>query len=264
MGAWVVYYGYNPFIPTTQKVTIPIELIYPPISNGPLENMSLKIDFNLEAKSTFAVGVNITIADINVKTYGETIPNATNEYLSNSTYFNSIIIGFWNTNYLSSTMASLGSGNSSYQITSFDPTTGIITEANQTNQYTWDLPTVQGVWLLATGPNNNLTPILNAGVVFGVSGEYSPSIILGQTTIFNNSTYHSSTSIISAYTYNQIQIPILSTQQLNSDELENIGGILTIAIFVLADIEALKLTWEFQKVENDPKKEAITDFDCYY
>jgi len=52
-----------------------IELTYPPISNGKVQELLLDASFNIVSNETIAEGVNITITDPRVVLYGGTLRN---------------------------------------------------------------------------------------------------------------------------------------------------------------------------------------------
>ena len=71
---------------------------------------------------------------------------------------------------------------------------------------------------------------------FSVSGDYSPTLILEYS---NNSD--------ESYTYNEIKLHVPSSSELQTQELNQIGGFITIVLLIFSLIEALKLVNEWIK-----------------
>jgi hypothetical protein len=59
------------------------------------------------------------------------------------------------------------------------------------------------------------------------------------------------------YTFNEIKIHVLSSSELRTQELDQINGIITIALFIFTEIEAIKLIYNWYKNAPDDKNKLF-------
>jgi hypothetical protein len=156
------------------KTVIPIAIAYPSITEGTLQDNWLQITFNLEANSSLAENVNLTITNVVATTF----PNSTGMDISD------VWVGF---QYAQPWSSFVSANTASGQIQ---------------NHF---LTALDGDWLVlntsATMQSiGSLSVLYQMAFHFPASGEYSPSIIIG---LYNGT--------FLAQTYNQIQIQIPSS-----------------------------------------------------
>ena len=64
------YYPFNPFFPPSGKMTHFVELTYPPISNGKVQELLFDAKFDVVSDGQIAEGVNMTILNPRISVYG--------------------------------------------------------------------------------------------------------------------------------------------------------------------------------------------------
>lgn len=73
---------------------------------------------------------------------------------------------------------------------------------------------------------------------FPVSGDYSPTISI----LLNNNTYLT-------HTYDDIKVHVMSTSEIQSQQIGRIGAFFAVVVVFFGDIEALKLILDWSKIE---------------
>lgn len=286
VGLWWTHYGINPLFPPTSKVELPVGIMYPPVTNGQVQDLALRVRFNLTANSTIAEGVDMTVTDGIANTYPSGI-NSTGEsldefyhsknYASLGNYITEVFVGFRNTK---PSPPLVSYWNESYQIVnatfSIDEVnrmlegyaTGVnIMVENVTYQY-GSYVGLSGAYLIkppigvAEALNEDTTalfPAMNMTFSFPVAGDYSPSIIVGtENDSITGNTVTRSKSFLT-YTYDEIKVHVLSSGELQTQELSQIANVVTIALFAFAEIEAIKLVYEVQKGKRARSLKASTN-----
>jgi len=215
----------------------------PPISNGKVQELLLDASFNLESNETIAEGVNITVANPRIVLYSGTPQN---EYVIRN--LSGIDIAFQNAQPMGGSIKieipldnisrtqyiyhNLPPG-ASFQIDENDIKHPIFPreptyELNLSHGY------IQGV-------------IQNRPFSFSVSGDYSPSIILE----FSNGSGES-------YTYDEIKFHVPSKSETQTQELNQINGFITIALFIFSLIELWRLISEWIGSKPSIKEEVVS------
>lgn len=207
-------YKINPFFPSPNETMLPIALSYPVSTTGVLQDEALKVYFTLKANATLCEAVeNVRVANAFATAF-------TNNSIGN--IVNDIRVGFKIPYYGEFTVAN---------------TTGEI------RNYYYE--GVAGAWL--TGKKkypHDITAFTNIfgapySFAFPVSGDYSPTIIIG----LSNGTYLTQT-------YDELKVHVASKTELRTQELDQITFFVSMALLVFAGVEATKLAYEF--IENAP------------
>lgn len=226
------YYPFNPFFPPSGKTTHFLELTYPPISNGKVQELLLDASFSIVSNEPIAEGVNMTIANPQVKFYGGTPRNKDIIY-----NISSVNIAFQNAQpmggSLTITVPFDDINQSKHVYHNMPPGAGFQVDGDHMNFPSF--PKMQTYELnLSHGYLHGIRQ--NQPFNFSVSGDYSPSIILE----FQNGTYES-------YTYDEIKLHVSSDSEIQSQELSQIDGFIAIALLIFSFLEALRLVNEWIK-----------------
>lgn len=233
-----VSYAVSPFLIPAQKTVLPINLVYPPITNGTLQNAIFQINFTLTSNTIIAEKTNIKMTYVSGKLFNQI--GALNPISPiNSTYISDVFVGFPNT-FPNAPIGSMLLGNETIQGSN-------ITVQNQ--QYYEGL---DYLWLVHWSGFSNFTSTWNITFNFPVSGNYWPSIIVLTTHQYNVGNIFYKNNTATTYTYNQIQIPVISSSQVQSEELEQIGGFVGVALYFFAVVEIFKLVVYW--IKDAPKK----------
>jgi len=188
------------------KTSLPIDLSYPPPTGGRLEDKALQVSFDLYANNKFAEGINLTLKNIFGVVYAK---NA----LGNNIQW--ITIGFSNT----------------YPCTPFTTVYGWL---NETEIYNYE--GLDGATLDVSDEWDSEDFLILKRVReaeefnFPVAGDYSPSIIIAlenKTMLF--------------HTYDSIKVHVASDTELQSQRLDRINGLVSLALFALAFVETFHL-----------------------
>lgn len=234
------YYPFNPFFPPSGKTTHFMELTYPPISNGEVQELLLDACFNVVSNKPIAVGINMTIANPRVIFYGGTPRNRAIIY-----NISGINIAFQNAQPM---------GGSLKVTVPFDINhSQLVYHINKSRHVYYNLPPGASFQVdknyikfpsfpreqtyelnLSNGYLHGIRQ--NQPFSFSVSGDYSPSIILE----FRNGTYES-------YTYDEMKLHVPSASEIQTQELSQIGGFIAIILLIFSFFEALKLVNEWIK-----------------
>jgi hypothetical protein len=227
------YYPFNPFFPPSGKTTYFMELTYPPVTNGKVQEMLLNASFNIESNETLAEGVKVTITNPRIKLYGGT---PRNEYIIHN--ISAINIAFQNAQPMGGSgtlIIPLDNISQTQNINyNFPPGMSFQMDENDKNH-----PIFSGVHNYELNLSHGYIPevIQNKPFSFAASGDYSPSIILE----FSNDS-----SPIS-YTYEEIKFHVPSVSELRTQELNQIGGFIAVVLLIFSFFEALKLINEWIK-----------------
>jgi len=92
--------------------------------------------------------------------------------------------------------------------------------------------------LIRTTPPQNATPPLR--IWFPVAGDYSPSIIV----IFSNN------ATPETYTYSEYRVHVLSTSELQSQELSQLEGFVGLVLLAFTFVEVVRLVRDYVKGKN--------------
>ena len=237
------YYPFDPFSPPSGKTTYFMELTYPPISDGKVQELLLDASFNIISNTTIAEGVNMTIANPKVVLYGGT---PRNKYIIHN--ISGVNIGFQNAQPMGSSLKiDIPLSNISqtqYVYHNLPPGASFQMNKNDANipsfprEPTYELNLSNGYiqWSFHDHLFN-----------FSVAGDYSPSIILE----FSNGSSES-------YTYDEIKLHIPSKSETQSQELNQINGFITIALFIFSLIELWRLISEWIGSKPSIKGEIIS------
>ena len=232
------YYSFFPLVPLQKKTAYPINLVYPPITSGPLQPTLFQINFTLQASNTLAEGVNIRAINVKGNLYSPIEFNT-----GNFSGISEIIVGFLDANPNPPYAKTISIRNET-----IGPNKTIQTpQTFYTNLAFIDLVPIEPTVAIASHVDPSTLEVdynwMNFN--FPVAGDYSPSIIM----IFQNQTISnnilSSNETALTYTYDQIKLHVISTSELQTQQINLIGSFVGVALLVFAYVELWKLLHEW-------------------
>jgi len=224
------HYPFNPFFPPSGKTTYLMELTYPPISNGKIQELLLDASFSIVSDKPLAEGVNITIPNPVVKLYGGSFNNR--NIIKN---IRIISIAFQNAQPMGGSVAIIIplENISQTQHVYYNLPPGASFQVNEETLKFPEFPREQVCELnLSNGYLKGIRQ--NQPFNFSVSGDYSPSLIIE---FYNESP--------ESYTYDEIKLHVPSKSELQSQELDQINGFIAAVLLIFSFIEALRLIQEW-------------------
>lgn len=214
----------NIFYSQSYKTSLPINLSYPPPINGQLQDKALQVSFELQANNTIAEGVNLTLSKINGVVFLKNSLGKSIQYA---------IIGFSNTK----------------PGTPFTATYGWFDDFEYYNYECLDGAwlDVQDIW-----DSEDFRSLIRVRELeefnFPVAGDYSPSIIIA----LENKT-------ILFHTYDSIKVHVASHTELQSQRLDRINGLVTLALFAFTFFEIYQIIIALTKRKSNKTKSKKSD-----
>jgi hypothetical protein len=220
-----------------------MELTYPPISSGKVQETLLDASFNITSSKTMAEGVNMTIIDPRITLYGGTpIKERITRNISGvniafqyarpmgGSYIITVPYDFSKTEFINLSQIR-------YVYHNLPP--GAAFEMNKSDIY----PTPPREPIIHLNLSHGyLTGVLqNRPFSFPVSGDYSPSIILE----FDNGS-------VEGYTYNEIKLHVPPASEIRTHALNQISGIVAIALLIFSFIQ-------LRKIINESVEDALSN-----
>jgi hypothetical protein len=232
------YYSFDPFFPPSGNTTYFMELTYPPISSGKVQETLLDASFNIISNKTIAEGVNMSIVDPRVRLYGGT---PRNKYITHN--ISGVNIAFQYARPMGGSLVITAPFNlsqttqinlSQIQYVYHNLPPGAAFKMNESDIY--PIPPHEPIIDLNLSHGYLKGVLENHPFSFPVSGDYSPSIILE----FDNGS-------VEGYTYDEIKLHVPSTSEIRTQELNQIDGFIALALLLLSFTEVCRIFYEWIK-----------------